>query len=107
MRKVYKTGVERFDVSAGKIFEKTAEGNEMVSLGKCGKIFVADVVSVAVELEAVPAIDFGGDVLGLKIVVMKNVRNKVVKAKKVKAVVFDSFFGAATFDFDVFEKVAD
>ena len=60
-REVDEGRVERFDFSAGEIFEEAAKGDEVVGLSEGGKAFVTEVVGVAVEFEAIFAEEFGGD----------------------------------------------
>ena len=63
-RKIDEGWVERFDVSAGKVFKEAAESDEMVGLGEGGKVFVFGGGFVAIELEAESSEEFGGDVRG-------------------------------------------
>ena len=60
-RKVNEGRVEGFDAALGEVFKEAAEGDEVVGLSESGEAFVPDVVSVAVELEAVFAEEFGVD----------------------------------------------
>lgn len=66
VRKLNKGGVERFDLAFGEVFEKTAEGDEMICLGDSFEIF-AIAVFFAVELEAEFAEELLGDVGGLEV----------------------------------------
>lgn len=60
-RKVDKRGVESFDASSGKVFEKAAEGYEMIGLSESGEVFVADVVGVTVKFQTIFSEEFGVD----------------------------------------------
>lgn len=120
MGKLDEAGVEGFDFALGEIFEKTAESDEVVSLGNGLEIF-AVAVDFAVELEAIFADEFGGDIGrsevrkisigsidGAKLgVFLKNAKRNILEAEKVALVVFGSFAGAAAFDFEMFDEVAN
>lgn len=67
-RKIDEGRVESLNVSSGEIFEEAAEGDEVVGLGEGGETFIADVISVAVEFEAVFAEEFGVNLARLNIV---------------------------------------
>lgn len=66
MRKLNETGVKRFDLAFGEIFEKTAEGDEMIGLGDGFEVF-AVAINFAVELEAIFADELWGDIFGFEI----------------------------------------
>ena len=67
-REVDEGRVESLNVSSGEIFEEAAEGDEVVGLSEGGETFVANVISVAVEFEAVFAEEFGVNLARLNIV---------------------------------------
>lgn len=97
--------VERFDVALGKVFEKAAEGDEVVRLGDNFEIF-AFFVGFAVELEAEFAEELGSDVDREEVVQLdilafddaevggffKDVHGDVLEAQEIATVVVGGFF---------------
>lgn len=107
-REVDEGRVERFDIATGEVFEKTAEGDEMISLSDGLEVFSAGVVDfVTIEAEAELAEDFGVELGRLKIRIAKDVGENIVGAEKVEAVIFDGFFRTTALDFEMFEKIVD
>ena len=51
--KIDERGVEGFDASSGEIFEKAAEGDKVIGLSEGRKAFVAYVIGVTIEFEAI------------------------------------------------------
>ena len=105
-------GVEGFDAAFGEVFEKAAEGDEMIGLSDDFEVF-AVLVGFAVELEAEFAEEFLGDVdreeVGEFGVVafddakiggfLEDVYGNILEAQEVATVVVGGFFGATAFDF--------
>ena len=105
-------GIEGFNAALSEVFKKAAKGDEVVGLGDDFEIF-AVLVDFAVELEAVFAEEFLGNVDGEEVsqfdVVafdnaevrgfFKDGHGKVLEAEEVATVVISGLFRAAFFDF--------
>lgn len=100
-------GIKGFNLAAGKVFHKTAEGDEVVGLGDGFQILAAIFGAKAVKFQAIFTENFAVDVGRFDVNFAKNVLSDFEEAVEVEAVVFDSFFRAAAFDFEVFEEVVD
>ena len=64
-REVDQGMVKGFDTAASEIFEKTADGNKMISLSDGGEALVVFVADLAVEPDAVFAHKFKVDIFWL------------------------------------------
>lgn len=84
--------VERLDVAASEIFEKTAEGNEVVSLSQSRETFISDFVFVTIETKTIFSEEFGVNVGGGENILSKKVGADFVKAVEIKTIVFDGLF---------------
>ena len=105
-------GVEGFDAALGEVFKKATKGDEVVRLGDDFEVF-AVLVDFAVELEAVFAEEFLGNVDGeevsqFDVVAFDNAKvggffedghGKVLETEEITTVVVGGFSGATFFDF--------
>ncbi len=57
--------IKGFDVAAGEIFEKTTDGDKMISLGDGGEALIVFVANLAVEPDAIFAHKFEVDIFWL------------------------------------------
>ncbi len=62
-----KGGIEGFDFAFGKIFEKTTQSDEMVSLSDGFEVF-AVTVGFAIELKTIFAYEFSSNIFGREII---------------------------------------
>lgn len=100
-------GVKGINTAFCEVFKEAAEGDEVVGLGDGLEIF-AVAVFFAIELEAVFAEEFLGNVGGAEFVVFAgDFAGNSEEATEVAFVVFGGFARAAAFDFEMFDEVVD
>ena len=113
-------GVEGFDAALSEVFKKATKGDEVVGLGDDFEVF-AVLVDFAVELEAVFAEEFLGNVDGeevsqFDVVAFDNAKvgglfedghGKVLETEEITTIVVSGFSRATFFDFEVFNEVDD
>lgn len=120
MGKLDEGRIKGFDFAFGEILKKTAQGDEVISLGNSLQAFAVG-VSLAVELEAKFADEFGSDInwfkiteifVGLSInaklrLLIENIEANITKAEEIALVIFCGLEGAAALDFEMLDVIGD